>query len=389
MHRLIHQDIAAGRGVAVIDPHGKLVDDLLRTSIPAERQGDVVLLECGNMDFPVPLNPFRIPPGATYEGTFNTLYWVLRKIYDSIWREGRMDVVLRNVLQALLSDPEATPLDIPRLFNNPAYREHVLELMQADPHSSFATEMFWRDFAHKSQGEKDQLAGPIMNRTSAFLGNRHLEIMMCHPSTVDFQSFIRENKIVLINLAGEAVRSEVGSLGAVFLAGFTLASEALGYQEDGSPPRYYLYVDEVDRLVTSPLPDMFAHERKFGLSLTLATQFLDQLDKEVQQGILGNVGTKFLFECGDGDVQRLQASLQPDLDARELLNLGAYRMAVKTRAGGKTLPAFIVNTRKPPEAESAASSDELREQAQGALGQMPAKEVREWLMNRYAPPKSI
>ncbi|MFC1959384.1 type IV secretory system conjugative DNA transfer family protein [Chloroflexota bacterium] len=387
LHQLIHDDIAAGRGVALIDPHGKLADDILRTSIPRHRINDLIVLECGNTDIPVPINPFRIPPATTFEGTFNTIYWVLRKVYESIWREGRMDVVLRNVLQALLCDPEATPLDISRIFSDAHYREHLLELMQTDSNSSLATEIFWREFANKSPGEKEQLGGPIMNRTSAFLGNRHLEIMTCHPQTIDFQQFMKERKIVLVNLSGEAIRSEVESLGAIFLAGFTLASEAMGYQEDGQPPRYYLYVDEVNRLITSPLPDMFAHERKFGLSMTLATQFIDQLDRDVRQGIFGTVGTKFMFECGDDDAKHLHEYVQPDLDGRELMNLGKFRMAVKTRANEKTLPTFIVNTRKPVDTESALPPDELREIGRSAIGSMETTAVREWLMNRYAPPR--
>ena len=127
MHHLIHQDIAAGRGVAVIDPHGKLIDDILAASISANRLDDVVLLECGQTDHPVPLNPCRIPEGVSYDTAFNYLYWLWRKIYERVWSEGRMDRVLRNVLRTLLLDPEATPLDIHRLLTHGGYRAELLE----------------------------------------------------------------------------------------------------------------------------------------------------------------------------------------------------------------------------------------------------------------------
>lgn len=388
LHTLAHQDIAAGRGVAVIDPHGKLVDDILRTSIPENRVDDLVLLECGDAAYPVPLNLFRVPAGASYATTFNTLYWVLRKIYERIWHEGRMDVVLRNALQALLTDPEATPLDIPRLFGDARYREGVLKRMEQDANTSFSVAMFWRDFAGKSQGEKDQLAAPILSRSTAYLGQRPLEAMTCHPGAFNFQDFIRQKKIVLVNLSGEAIRSEVGSLGAIFLAAFTLASEALGYLPDGAEPRYYLYLDEIERMIASPLPDMFAHERKFGLALTLATQSLERLDREVGAGILANVGTHVLFESAEGEARALAPYVQPELDARALMNLGAYRAAVKTRAGGASVPAFVVNTLPPPEARSALPPEALRARSGAALGLLPAAEVRKWLAARYAPKKA-
>jgi len=389
LHTLIHQDIAQGEGVAVIDPHGKLIADILAHSIPANRVGDIVVLDCNDTTYPVPLNPFRIPQGVSYETTFNYLYWIFRKVYESIWREGRMDVVIRNILQALLSDPDATPLDIARLFSDTAFRHALLKRIQADENGSLSVEMFWRDFEHKSSGEKDQLAAPILNRTSAFLGNRQLEAMMCHPTTLNFPAFITGKKIVLINLAGEAIRSEVGSLGAVFLAAFTMASETVSFLRDQEPPRYYLYVDEVERIVTTPLPDMFAHERKFGLSLTLANQYLDQLDTDTLRGILGNVGSTFLFELSDHDAKTFASTLAPDIASEELTKLGAYRMVVKTRAKGENTPAFILRTNAAPTEESATPPEALRTQSHQTQGFLPAADVRTWLKTRYTPPKTM
>lgn len=387
LHTLIHQDIAQGEGVAVIDPHGKLIADILSHSIPANRVGDVVVLDCSDTAYPVPLNPFRVPVGVSYETTFNYLYWIFRKVYESIWREGRMDVVIRNILQALLSDPGATPLDIARLFSDTVYRHAILNRIQADEHGSLSVEMFWRDFESKTQGEKDQLAAPILNRTSAFLGNRHLEAMMCHPSTLNFPSFIANKKIVLINLSGEAMRSEVGSLGAVFLAAFTMASETLSYLPDQALPRYYLYVDEVERIVTTPLPDMFAHERKFGLSLTLANQYLDQLDTDTLRGVLGNVGSTFLFELSDHDAKTFASALTPDIANEEVTKLGAYRMAVRTRAMGESTPAFVVRTKPAPATASATSPEAITAQSHRTQGFLTAADVRTWLKTRYTPPQ--
>ncbi|MEW6578918.1 MAG: DUF87 domain-containing protein [Chloroflexota bacterium] len=377
---LIHQDIAAGRGVAVLDPHGHLVETLLTQSIPEARHADVVLLECGRSDYPVPLNPFRIPPGARFASAYNAVYWVMRRIYEDIWLSGQTDMVMRNVIQALLCDPDATPLDIRRLFTNDAYRGEVVSRMQRHEDVALDVIEFWADFGNRSPGDIRELSQPVLNRTGAFLGNRTLELMTCHPAALDFRGFITEKKIVLVNLHGEEIVNEVGSLGAMFLSSFYLASELLGVIPDGAPPRYYLYVDEVERYITSPLKDLFAQARKFGLSLSMANQFLDQLSKDTLAALIGTVGTHCLFEMGLTDSRTFAPLLEPDLPAETLLQLGLYRMVVKTRADAVTLPAFTVSTRPTPSGGVPYPKPPFPPEF------VPGQEVRAKIMQRLRPP---
>lgn len=375
---LIHQDIAAGRGVAVIDPQRKLIDDLLARSIPPERQKDVILLDCGRDDYPVPLNPFRIPEGVKFASAFNYVYWVMRKIYEDIWLEGQTDTVMRNVIQALLCDPEATPLEIRRLFTNDAYRVKLIAQMEENEWVSLDTIEFWQDFNHRTEGDKRELSRSILNRTRAFLGNRTLELMTCHPQGLNFQDMIREKKIVLINLAGDEIANEVGSLGALFVSGFYLASEALGYVSgENVPPRFYLSIDEAERFITTPLGDLFSQARKMGLSLTVANQYLDQLSKTTLQAMTGTVGTQFLFELGSNDAQTFKSLVEPEIPWESLLNLGVHRMAVKTRAEGRSLPAFVVSTRPAP---AASHTPYAREEV--VPDRMSGKDVRDWILKR-------
>lgn len=384
MHNLIHQDIERGCGVVVIDPHGKLIDDILLSSVPQTRLKDVVLLECGQTACPVPLNPFRIPEGVSFTSAFNYLYWVLSKVYESVWRPGRMDLVFRNLLHALLCDPESTPLDIERLFINKSYRASVIAKVGTHPDGSTAMQNYWRNFGTKSRSEQAETSSPILSRTGIFLGNRALEYMTCHPQTLNFQALVQGRCIVLVNLAGEAIRSEVGSLGAMFLAGFYMASEAIGYLPDNALPRCYLYVDEVERIITTPLPDMYAQARKAGISLTLANQYLDQLKDDTLHGILGNVGTKFIFECGDRDARTLAPELEPEFDRHALQNLGKYHAVVKTRFEGRTLSPFVVKTLAPPlRDENDLASVRRKVLLHNRF--ISAQEVQDWLRERYAP----
>lgn len=381
LHQLIHQDIAAGRGVAVMDPHGTLIHNILAASIPEERVSDVVLLECGNSEYPVPLNPFRVPDGIAVETAYNYLYWVLKKIYANIWLEGQTNRVIRNVLRTLLCDPGATPLDIERLLIHGGYRASLVEVLQEQRLRSAL--MFWKHYNEQSEPTRSQMTQPVLNRTEAFLGSPAIEYMTCHPNTLNFQAFIQERKIVLIDLAGKALRSEVDNLGALFMAGFYMASEALGDIREGDPPRYYLYIDEVERYVTSPIPDMFTEARKLGLSLMLANQYLDQLSRETLNGILGNAGTLLAFELGDKDATTLRGPFAPELDTHALQNIGKYHVAVKTRADAVTLPAFTVRTRPPLPKGDVQWVEDIRARSIAQNGLLPAEEVDAWLDRRY------
>ncbi len=385
LHNLIHQDIAAGRGVVVIDPHGELTQDILNHSIPASRQEDVVLLACGNSEVPVPLNPFRIPTGISFEYANTYLYWLLRKIYASIWVEGRMDFTMKNVIQALLCDPEATPLDISRLFSDDPYRELVLAKLNENDDIALSVVQYWQQFSLKTRGERNEIAQPIINRTGAFLGNRALELMTCHPKSLNFKELLSGGKIVLVNLAGDGIKTEANNLGAIVLAHLYLASQSLGFLPKDALPRSYLYIDEADRFIDSPLPEMFSEARKYGLAVTLASQYLSRFPKDTQGAIFGNVGSQYLFEVGIDDAKTLEKYVSP-LTQEDLINLGKYRMMVKTRASGSAHPAFLVTTRSMPDGKNAAFEAPPLAATQGFL---PKPQVSTWLKARYAPPPVV
>ena len=382
MHHLIHQDIAAGRGVAVIDPHGKLIDDILAASIPASRLEDVVLLECGQTEYPVPLNPFRIPEGVSHETAFNYLYWLWRKIYEGAWSEGRMDRVLRNVLRTLLLDPEATPLDIHRLLTHGGYRAELLGKLKE--HRMRSTVLFWQEYNELSDGNADAArpTHPQPHRGLSGQSDRRADDLSS--PCAQFPGTYR---------AGEGGPHQPGwetrssrkwtAWGRCFSPAFTSRFAPWATSPMSSRHGYYLYVDEVERYVTSPIPDMFSEARKFGLSLMLANQYFDQLSSETLNGILGNVGTLLTFESGDKDARALAAEFDPEFDRQALQNLGAYHVAVKTRFEGQTLPAFEIRTRPPLHKGTERLWWNIRQQALTGNQRLTASEVDAWLDARY------
>lgn len=383
IHNLVHLDIMNGQGVGVIDPHGALIKDILTTSITTDRLDDVVYLRFADAQYPIPLNPFRTPPSADEISVFNTVLWMMESIYKKTWSETQMETVIRNILQVVLTDPEATPLDIQEMVSNAHFRRRIIKT--CEDRLSLSSKRFWETFEDSSPSAQKNQTKSVLNRLSAFLGSRHIELMTCHPHTLDFRKLISEKKIVLVDLSGKEVVSEVGTLGAIFFAQFFLASLSLGETPGNETPRFYLYVDETQRFITTAIPDMFSEARKFGLSLTLANQYIGQLDEDTREGIVNNVGTKFSFECSPDEAKMTAKLFEPHVTKEEMSRLGVGRAAVRTRWQGQTLDGFIVQTYDAPKpAGNEFELETIIERSRQNLELIPKKEVENWLNKRYS-----
>ena len=388
MHHLIHHNIANGEGVAVIDPtdNGSLVRDILATSIPHSRLNDVVLLECHDTDFPVPLNPLKTPPGVSADETHSMLVWLFASLYSDNWSSGRMENTLRNILQLLLTDPEAAPLDFYEISNE-NYRERLINDYSRDPDAAMGTIMFWRNFENNTyRSEQSDQVRPLLNRLSQYAGSKHVERMFCHPNTIDFTSLVQNKKIVLVSMKGRLLRPDVDNLGAIFMMNFYLACSSLGDIPSNDPPRFYLYVDEVHRFTKSPIiADIFAEARRMGLSMTVATQYAGRLKRNIRDGIIENVGSKFSFVGENTEEAKHNAGLfENHVTAEELQSLDVGKAAVRTRWEGKQLAPFIAQIYPPMEPENGLpSTEEIRQTSRENLGLLPVEKVRQHIRARY------
>ena len=383
MLRLIQADIAAGHGVAVIDPHGTLIADVIRTSIPRKRIDDVVLLEFRRKDYPVPLNPFRRPTGTTIEEASNSLMFVLQKIYDQIWQPGMTDLYMQNMVQLLLTDQDATPLDIARVFQDEPYRAQLLTGLSSatlDDVPTYSLDQFWRTYDGKKGGEQDRILSPVIHRTGVFKRTHLMELMTCHPETLDFGKMISTHKIVLLDLSGRNIYQDVDNLATLLTSGFFLAANSLGVLDDPRP-RFYLYIDEIERTATAPLPQILSESRKYGLAAILANQYIEQIPEATLNAILGTVGITTIFRVGVKDARFLAPQFEPELTAADLAKLNLRSIAVKIPLEEKTLPAVILNTALPEPIEDGVQIEELQEKVTREL--RPADEVRAWLDQRY------
>ncbi len=259
---------------------------------------------------------------------------MLKKIYADDWSKTRMESALYAALVALLDDPQATPRDLSRLFLDEAYRERLLTSV-SDP---VALEYWCEEYNLFSPGVQKQTREPVLNRIRIFYRNAAMRNMVCHPHRLDFHRMVSEGKIFLASLNSDEIRAEQANLGALLLANFQMATMSQQAAQGHIP--FYLAIDEVQQFVTTTLPVVFSEARKFGLSLTVANQFLGQLEGETLDAILGNVGTAILFACGPRDAQLLSALVKPEFETSDLVNFDRFYTAVKMQLMGKTLPAL-------------------------------------------------
>lgn len=374
LHRLIHQDIQNGEGVAVIDPHGTLIRALLQKSIPPEREKEVVILDLANLNYPPPLNPLR--GHQSYVGMGRVIN-VIEKLFAGTEQYARLSKYLRASVGLLQADAQPTMRDLSRVFTDENYRENLLEKTD----NALVTDV-WDEYDLLSAPQQAQIREPVLSRIAPFYGNPALYPILCHPDVLDFRRFIEAKKIILISLAiseervPEQERNLVGALVVSLL-------QMSGMQDNATP--FYVYIDEVQRFVTTSLSIVLSEARKFGLSLTIANQFLGQLGGQTLEAVMGNVGTTVCFRCSPDDARALATHMKPQFDAEALVNLDRYQMAVKLQRQGMTQPAFTVWSPEPLPTPDDAVNREQRIRALSTEQYTPKSlaEVEAWLKTRY------
>jgi hypothetical protein len=381
LHHMIHTDIQQGRGVCVIDPHGRLVQHLLRTSIPKNRQADVVVLDIAQAERnPPPFNLLSKPAGVAQDVAVGMVMGVLTKIYSD-FAETQMAYTLTMALHTLAYADQPTLLDVLRLFEEPDFRDPLLAKVE-----NLSVKRFWNSFLNKSYSQQEQMTFPMLRRLDGFSNNNLLLSMTCHPDPIPLTQWLHDNKIILISLAVDEARVpplERQLLGATLVSQIQMAAMSGAIQH----PPFLFYVDEAQQFVTTALSTMLSEARKSGLGLVLANQYMNQLSGETLDAVAGNVGTFLLFEMGEVDARTAAIYTKPEFVATDLVALGKFHAAVSMRVNGSRQSAFSLDTLPPPQENKQSSELEafLRQQSIARYTPKPYSEIIGWIHQRYAP----
>jgi len=343
LRNLIVQDIEAGRGLMLLDPHGDLADELL-DYIPSRRIEEVVYLAPADLAYPIGFNMLQHAPpddrpriAANVVGTFK-----------HIWRDSwgpRLEYVLYNTVAALLDFPAArggvSLLGVPRMFTDAAYRARVVKEIRDQRVRAFWVE----EFAAYGPQFATEVVSPVQNKIGALLAAPAIRNMLGQAtSTLDIAEAMDNRRVVIANLSkgqlGEAATNLVGSLlvTAVQLAAMRRASIA---EEDRVD--FAVYLDEFHNFTTDAFAAILAEARKYRLSLVLGHQYLAQVPAPIRAAVLGNVGTLVAFQVGYDDAEALAGEFMP-YGTDVLTGFSRGEVVVRAVAGGTTSASFLGST---------------------------------------------
>ncbi len=343
------QDIQNGEGIAFIDPHGSTAEKLL-DFIPQERINDVVYLAPFDTDYPMGFNVMEDVGYDKRHLIVSGLMGAFERIWEDQW-SARMAYILQNVMLALLEYPGSTLLDVNRMLTNKTFREAVVEKV-TDP----IVKAFWtEEFASFTDRYTAEATPAIQNKIGQFIANpliRH--IVGQSTSSFDLRKIMDERKIFIVNLSkgrmGETNASLLGSMLTVkiYLAAMSRADEPASRM--AKLPRFYFYVDEFQSMMNQAFADILSESRKYKLALTLANQYIEQMDEEVRDAVFGNVGTLIVFRVGPFDAEVLETVFQPTFMPEDLVGLGLGQIYLTLMIDGVGSPPFSAETIPPIEA---------------------------------------
>lgn len=339
---LVRQDIAYGHGLCFIDPHGDVIEELLKF-IPKERIDDVVLIDPSDSQWPVSFNPLQKVPLEMKHQMAQGLIEVMQKQFGANWTP-RLEHVFRFTVLALLDYPEATLRGMISMLTDRPYRQKVIEYITDDMVKRF----FAVEFADWSEKFDTDAIIPLVNKLGQFLSMPALRnIFAQKENKIDFEDIMNRKKIMLINIAkGKLGEENASFFGSMFITKIKQAGMARAELSEDKRIDFYLYVDEFQNLVTDSFVNLFSEARKYAINLTVAHQYTAQLLPEVLATVLGNVANMIVFRVGGEDAERLEAEMTPVFKAKDMLNLGKQEFYVKMTVEGETYDPFSAETLK-------------------------------------------
>ena len=333
-------DMRNGEGVAVIDPHGDLCD-ILMDFVPSFRINDVAYLDPADTAHPFHLNPLEVKNPAFRELVASGIVSIFYKLYAHSWGP-RLEYILRNTILTLLHVPNSTLLQVPELLTNEKYREKVVSKLEDQVLKNFWT----NEFAKMSPQMRSEAVSPILNKVGQFLSSKTIRNIVGSPtSTVDLETMMNEGKIVLVNLSqGKLGEDSSALLGAMIITKMQLAAMNRVYLSEDERRDFYLYVDEFQNFATNSFIKILSEARKYRLDLTLANQYVGQIDEDVQKAIFGNAGSLVSFGVGASDARLLAREFGLKYKEEELVALGNYQIVLKLSIDNHTSLPFSATT---------------------------------------------
>ncbi|MDO8551369.1 MAG: type IV secretion system DNA-binding domain-containing protein [bacterium] len=357
---MLLQDIKAGRGLCLVDPHD-LAEDLLQY-IPPERAEDVIFFDPSDYERPMGMNFVEAYTEQQQHMVATSIINLMYKLYDP-YKTGiigpRFEHAIRNAILTVMCEPGSTFVEVMRCLQDSTFVQELLPKVQ-DP----MVRRYWTDqIAQTSDFHKSEVLDYIVSKFGRFVTNKMIRnIIGQSRSSFDFRQVMDEGKILIINLGKGKIGEENSSfLGSILVPKILMA--AMSRQDMPEPQRrdFYLYVDEFQNFATSDFAQILSEARKYRLNLTVANQFIGQIEEEIKNAIFGNVGTIVSFNIGVTDANFLQRWFTPVFSETDLMNIEAFNAYIKTIVNNEPVPPFSMNLKKDIEEQRKQANPRMAE----------------------------
>ena len=351
LKNMIIQDIKAGHGACFIDPHGSDVMDVL-ANIPANRYEDVVYFDPASIDRPMALNMLEYDQRSPEQKTFvvNEMFSIFQKLYGGVPESMGpiFEQYFRNATGLVVEDPDSgcTLLDVSRVMSNKAFRD-----LKISKCKNPVIVQFWKEIAEKAGGEASlaNVVPYITSKFDVFLANEIMRpIIAQEKSSFNMRDIMDNKKILLVNLSKGRLGDINSHLIGLILVGKILMAalsrvDAFG-KGAGAMPDFFLYLDEFQNITTDSISTILSEARKYRLALTVAHQFIGQLDEKIKNAVFGNVGSMAVFRVGSDDAEFLEKQFTPVFTRTDITNLDNRNAYVRLLANGRPAKPFNIAT---------------------------------------------
>ncbi|PIR82966.1 hypothetical protein COU19_03075 [Candidatus Kaiserbacteria bacterium CG10_big_fil_rev_8_21_14_0_10_56_12] len=345
---MIIQDIKNGDGCCFIDPHGSDILDVLACVTP-ERYQDVIYFDPADLSRPFSLNFLEYDLTKPEQKTFivNELLMIFRSLYGDVPESmgPAFEQYFRNATQLVMEDPTtgSTILDIPRVLANKEFRDLKLS-KSMNP----IVNQFWTEIATKADGEASlaNIVPYITNKFDDFTANDFIRpIIGQQESSFKFREVMDTKKILLVNLSKGRLGEKNSNLLGLILVGKLFMGALSRADNPRAPyPPFHLYIDEFQNVTTSSIPGILSEARKYKLSLSVAHQFLSQVEEKTRDAVFGNVGNMAVFRVGEEDAEFFEKQFAPSFSALDFVNIENRNAYVKILVDGIPQKPFDMRT---------------------------------------------
>jgi hypothetical protein len=346
LENLIVQDMRNGEGLAVFDPHGDFIQHII-THVPEERKKDLVYFNVPDPNCPYGFNPLANIAPEKRPLAASGIIEAFKKIWEKTWGP-RMENILRNTILTLLDQPRSSFADVRKLYFNPNFRKQAVSQV-INPQ----VKEFWEEeFARYPIRYRTEAVNPVLNKIGAFLADPNLQRVLINPQrSFDPREVMDKGKILLVNLAkGRIGEDNTILLGAILVSRIGLAAISRADIPEEERRDFYLYLDEFQNFTTLSMANILSELRKYHLNMIMCHQYFSQIEPDVRDAVIGNVGTFIVFRIGSKDAEVLEKEFKLFWDkftVHDMISLNNFSFYIKTMIDGKPTLPFSGNALPP------------------------------------------